>query len=62
MRRPEHGQSKVLEGYSANLVNSSTMRNQINAGSFASLDNLSVGSAFASHRIGSTSPGGPVFS
>ncbi|KAK3137740.1 hypothetical protein QOZ80_5BG0456550 [Eleusine coracana subsp. coracana] len=63
MRRPDHGQSKVPDGYSANLANSSTMRNQINAGSFASsFDNLSAGSGFASPRIGSRSPGGTVSS
>jgi pumilio RNA-binding family len=62
MRRPEHGQSKMPEGYSANLANSSSMRNQINAGSFASLDNLSVGSGFASPRLGSRSPVGTVSS
>jgi pumilio RNA-binding family len=62
IRRPEHGQSKVPDGYSANLANSSTMRNQINAGSFTSFDNLSLGSGFASPRIGSRSPGGTVSS
>ncbi|CAN6331120.1 unnamed protein product [Urochloa humidicola] len=62
MRRPEHGQSKVPDGYSAILANSSTMRNQINAGSFTSCDNLSLGSGFASPRIGSRSPGGTVSS
>ncbi|KAK8456766.1 hypothetical protein SEVIR_3G067800v4 [Setaria viridis] len=62
MRRPEHGQSKVPDGYSPNLANSSTMRNQINAGSFTSFDNLSLGSGFASPRIGSRSPGGTVSS
>ncbi|PUZ63646.1 hypothetical protein GQ55_3G084800 [Panicum hallii var. hallii] len=62
IRRPEHGQSKVPDGYSANLANSSTMRNQINAGSFTSFDNLSLGSGFASPRIGSRSPGGSVSS
>ncbi|XP_066361931.1 pumilio homolog 1-like [Miscanthus floridulus] len=62
MRRPEHGQSKLPDGYSANLANSSTMRNQINAGSFTSFDSLSLGSGFASPRIGSRSPGGTVSS
>ncbi|XP_062230513.1 pumilio homolog 1-like [Phragmites australis] len=61
-RRPEHGQSKVPDGYSANMANSSTMRNQINAGSFTSFDNLSVASGFTSPRIGSRSPGGTVSS
>jgi pumilio RNA-binding family len=62
MRRPEHGQSNLPGGYSANLANSSTMRNQINAGSFTSFDSLSLGSGFASPRIGSRSPGGTVSS
>ncbi|NP_001146200.2 Pumilio homolog 1 [Zea mays] len=62
MRRPEQGQSKLPDGYSANLANSSTMRNQINAGSFTSFDSLSLGSGFASPRIGSRSPGGTVSS
>ncbi|KAL6619818.1 hypothetical protein ACP70R_034957 [Stipagrostis hirtigluma subsp. patula] len=62
MRRPEHGQSKVPDGYSANSANSSMMRNQINAGNFTSFDNLSVGSGFTSPRIGSRSPGGTVSS
>ncbi|AQK79432.1 pumilio homolog 1 [Zea mays] len=62
MRRPEHGQSKLSDGYSANLANSSTMRNQINSGSFTSFDSLSLGSGFPSPRIGSRSPGGTVSS
>jgi pumilio RNA-binding family len=62
MRRLEHGQSKLSDGYSANLANSSTMRNQINSGSFTSFDSLSLGSGFPSPRIGSRSPGGTVSS
>lgn len=62
MKRPEQGQFRAPEGYSANSANSSMMRNQMNAGNFISSDNSSVGSGFASPRIGSRSPGGNLSS
>uniref|UniRef100_A0A0D9ZTA4 PUM-HD domain-containing protein n=1 Tax=Oryza glumipatula TaxID=40148 RepID=A0A0D9ZTA4_9ORYZ len=62
MKHPEQGHFKAPDGYSANSPNSSMIRNQINAASFTSFDNLSAGSGFASPRIGSRSPGGTLSS
>ncbi|KAM0887715.1 hypothetical protein ACQ4PT_028847 [Festuca glaucescens] len=62
MKRPDQGHYRAPEGYSANSANSSMMRNQMNAGNFSSSDNSSVGSGFASPRIGSRSPGGTLSS
>jgi pumilio RNA-binding family len=62
MKRTDQGHFRAPEGYSANSANSSMMRNQMNAGNFSSSDNSSVGSGFASPRIGSRSPGGTLSS
>uniref|UniRef100_A0A0D9VAV0 PUM-HD domain-containing protein n=1 Tax=Leersia perrieri TaxID=77586 RepID=A0A0D9VAV0_9ORYZ len=62
MKHSEQGHVKVPQEYSGASMNPSVMRSQINAGNFTSFDNSSVGSGFASPRLGSRSPGGSLSS
>jgi pumilio RNA-binding family len=62
MKRSEQGHVKVPQEYSGASMNPSVMRSQINAGGFTSFNNSSVGSGFASPRLGSRSPGGSLSS
>ncbi|KAF7026476.1 hypothetical protein CFC21_038586 [Triticum aestivum] len=62
MKHSEQGHVKGPQEYSGASMNSSIMRNQINAGGFTSFDNSSLGSGFSSPRIGSRSPGGSLSS
>uniref|UniRef100_A0A0E0JU83 PUM-HD domain-containing protein n=1 Tax=Oryza punctata TaxID=4537 RepID=A0A0E0JU83_ORYPU len=62
MKRSEQGHVKVHQEYSGSSMNPSVMRSQINAGGFTSFDNSSVGSGYASPRLGSRSPGGSLSS
>ncbi|KAG8053794.1 hypothetical protein GUJ93_ZPchr0001g31553 [Zizania palustris] len=58
MKHYEQSHVKVPQEHFSASMNPSIMRNHINSGGFTSFDNLSVGSGFASPRLGSRSPAG----